>query len=106
MWDDIFPDLEAMGVLTRIDWLSLVTSVEAYARYRQAADVVPKDKPLTLGVMGKHSPMNRVIAENLATVKAMLIEFGCTTVPRSRMPIIRDKKMAKSMRDGKLRVTN
>lgn len=102
IWDEVLPDLEAMGVVTKIDRLTLVVLVEAYARYRAAAEKIDDEGPLTED--GKYSPLNRVIVDNIATVNRILIEFGCTPAARARMRMKVDKKKPKSKWDGKLKI--
>lgn len=84
-WDRVVPMLEDMGVLSKVDGSALICYVEAWERYRQAQEIIAKNGPLTLGVQGKYSPLNKVIAENLAIIKHFLTEFGGTAAARVRM---------------------
>lgn len=110
-WDEIVPLLADMKVLAKTDRAAIESYCEAWARYRQAADIIARDGPLTKDVVhadgsvtpgGKYSPLNRVVTENQALIKFYLVEFGCTAAGRVRMRYKPEEKKVASKWAGKI----
>lgn len=89
-WDRIGPELNAMGVLTRVDGIALELLCDAYAEWVAARDVVRR-KGTTYttktanGRVTRPHPAVRIAAEAWRRVHRMLLEFGLTPAARTRV---------------------
>lgn len=101
-WESTVEQLETMGLLSKVDSSALVSYVEAWARYRQAAEWITANGPIDHS--GRYSPMNRVVRENQALVRSYLIEFGLTPAARARMRVKPKEEKPKSKWSGVLKI--
>jgi P27 family predicted phage terminase small subunit len=90
-WDEVAPQLEAMGVLARIDGPMLAAYCEAYAQWRRATDGLAK-----LGDIIKYpngiptlSPYFAIQRRAISTMLRLATEFGMTPSSRSRLRVER-----------------
>jgi P27 family predicted phage terminase small subunit len=101
-WKSIVPQLEQLGLLSRIDGKALAGYCHAYARWAQAEQRIEKfgivieepvlwknlaGKPFTVGYRHKKNPACNISEAALKTMKSFLIEFGMTPAARSRLRV-------------------
>jgi len=101
-WKAMVPQLETMGMISRIDGKALAAYCQTYARWIQAEDEVQR-----LGIMieehvviageeigsnYKRNPAIGISNEALKLMKSFLIEFGMTPASRSRIRIDKPKE--------------
>jgi P27 family predicted phage terminase small subunit len=86
-WERIVPDLDAMGVLSRLDGSALALYCTAYSRWRKAQGEVESYGLLTETALGglKANPAVGIAAAAEAQMQRLLVEFGCTPSSRSRV---------------------
>jgi P27 family predicted phage terminase small subunit len=103
-WDRIVPDLEIMGVLTRVDRAALGAYCFCYARWFAAEKEVESrgiliDEPITdkegneIGTRTKKNPACIEVAMALKLMKSFLVEFGLTPASRARIHIEKPKEI-------------
>jgi len=89
-WDEVAPELEAMGVLSRIDGPMLAAYCEAFAQWRKALDMLKLGYVLkTASGYPLLSPYVTVAEKSLRTMRAIASEFGMTPSSRSRLRVER-----------------
>lgn len=102
-WDEIAPQLDAMGVLYMTDGKALSAYCVCYARWRQAERIVEKlglqveeqvlarIKPggdlVVVGTRLKRNPATIIAREMMQQMRAFLGEFGMTPSARTRIEI-------------------
>lgn len=86
-WRRLAPELERLGLLTRIDRAALAAYCQAYARWRQAEEVL-QCEGLTFttgkGYVGSR-PEIGIANKAMAIIKGFCGEFGLTPSSRGRM---------------------
>ena len=86
-WKDIEEILKPAGVIMNSDNLALALLVESIVRYLKYRDLYEekfKSNPIyVVDGLIKKNPMAKVVAEEYATLKGMLMEFGMTPSSRS-----------------------
>ena len=102
-WDSTVPELEAMGVLARVDAKALAAYCREYANWIRAEKDCQKrglilEEPIVtrdgvqIGVRVKRNPAVQVANDALRLMKAFMIEFGMTPAARSRIRIEKPKQ--------------
>lgn len=87
-WESIAPDLERAGLLKDLDRTALEGLCDAYARWREASEMLAKTSMIVKASTSGYLMPNPLIAiANTAfgQVRAMLAEFGMTPSSRSRV---------------------
>src|SRR5215469_3421102 len=89
-WNEVAPELEALGVLARIDGPMLAAYCEAFAQWRKAQDMLKLGHVLkTATGYPVLSPYFVVAERSLKTMRAIATEFGMTPSSRSRLRVER-----------------
>lgn len=109
-WQSIVPQLELLGVLTRIDGKALAAYCHCYERWIEAEKEIAargliieenvfshrqgKKGPVTVlvGTRYKRNPAVSIANEALKLMRAFLIEFGMTPAARTRVRIEKPKE--------------
>lgn len=97
-WNAVVPELESMGVLSRLDGKALAAYCFCYAEWWQAHEEVEKyglivEEPIVdkegevVGARYKRNPAVSIMHEAMKNMKAFLIEFGLTPAARSRLRV-------------------
>ena len=97
-WNSIVPELEHLGVLSKIDGKALGAYCECYAEWVQAKtevtergilirEVVYDKHGEEIGYKLKRNPAIPIKNEALKLMKSFLIEFGLTPASRARLHI-------------------
>jgi P27 family predicted phage terminase small subunit len=86
-WNRITPELEKLGLLTRIDMAALAAYCQAYARWIEAEKMIKKHGVLVQTPNGYPvvSPYMTIINKALDHMKGFLVEFGLTPASRTRI---------------------
>lgn len=85
-WARIAPELEAMGLLTRIDMAMFAAYCQSYARWRQAEEAVGEAINRDEEPSGWENAARQRQKEMVACAK----EFGFTPVSRAKVSITKD----------------
>jgi P27 family predicted phage terminase small subunit len=87
-WKRIAPELERLGLLTQIDATALAAYCTAYARWREAEEIIAKEgmtyENERLGRIAQR-PEVAIARQMMAQVRAFCTEFGLTPSARGRM---------------------
>jgi P27 family predicted phage terminase small subunit len=97
-WRDIVPELEQLGILSKIDGKALAAYCSAFARWMQAEQEITArgiivEEPILdregneVGTRIKRNPAVSISNEALKLMKSFLIEFGMTPASRSRIRV-------------------
>lgn len=88
-WGLIVEELASMNVIARVDRMALTLYVEAYERYRKAAETVEEKGETIFSPNGypQVAPWVTRMDKNLEVCRRFLIEFGLTPAARSRMAL-------------------
>lgn len=88
-WRRIAPELERIGLLSRIDMAALAAYCQAYARWVKAEKAVQKHGMLIKTPNGYPvmSPFLLVASKAIEQMKSFLVEFGMSPSSRSRINI-------------------
>jgi P27 family predicted phage terminase small subunit len=88
-WKRITPELEHLGLLTRIDMAALAAYCQAYSRWIEAEKMIRKHGMLVKNQKGYPvvSPYMAIINKSLEQMKSYLTEFGLTPASRSRIDV-------------------
>ena len=92
-WARLVPDLETMGLLSRLDRPALAAYCQAWSRWVQAEAQVAKYGTIVKSpVKGfpMKSPYLTVADQALETMRKLMVEFGLTPSSRSRIRVLRD----------------
>jgi P27 family predicted phage terminase small subunit len=88
-WRRIVPELEAVGLITRIDRAALAVYCQAWARWLEAEEALRK-----YGVMVKspngfpmQSPYLAVANKAIEQMRGLLTEFGMSPASRTRISV-------------------
>jgi P27 family predicted phage terminase small subunit len=87
-WPVVAKQLQAAGVLTRMDAVALMLYCEAFARWRMATDMVYKTGPTVTNERTgsiKMSPYLIITQNAHNQMLKLLVEFGMTPASRSRI---------------------
>lgn len=93
-WAYVAKQLEAAGVLTKLDGPALALYCEAYAAWKYAQKKV-KTLGMVIKVRGaglKINPWLKVAQQQSDRMLRILVEFGCTPASRSRVKVIPSKR--------------
>ena len=88
-WRRVAPELLRLGLLTVVDVLPLVAYCMAYARWREACDVLEK-QGLTFATPNGYEQQRPEVAianKAMMEMKALAQEFGMTPASRSRVTL-------------------
>lgn len=92
-WRRVAPELEKLGLLTRVDRAALAAYCQAYARWRQAEEVLEREG-LTCEHTNKAGATNVslrpeffVAQKYLQVIKGFCVGFGLTPSARARMTV-------------------
>lgn len=88
-WKRIAPELERLGLLTKVDGAALAGYCQAYARWRAAEEII-KREGLTVttesGYVMPH-PAVKIAEKSMQLLRAFATEFGLTPSSRARMTL-------------------
>ena len=86
-WKWLAPALEAMGVLTMADTAAFASYCQAYARWREAEDVISQHGPVFRTPSGylQQLPQVSISQQSQKTMHALAAEFGLTPACRTRI---------------------
>ena len=93
-WPTVAEQLEAAGVLTRLDQSALALYCEAFARWRHATDHVVNHGPVIVSPSGlaRRSPYLQIADKAFEHMTKLLVEFGMTPSSRSRVSKVKPDK--------------
>lgn len=93
-WKRVAPELERLGLLTVVDGAALAAYCQAYARWKQAEEIIKREGMTVTTESGYVMPHPAVkIAEKAQQlIKAFCAEFGLTPSSRSRMSLPEQKE--------------
>lgn len=89
-WDALLPELDEVGLLTKIDVSAYTALCEAWALLKQASQALQKDGIVLLdkdGNLIRTNPTVRVIKAAMDTIRALSAEFGLTPSSRSKVTV-------------------
>jgi P27 family predicted phage terminase small subunit len=88
-WKRITPELEAIGLLTRIDMAALAAYCQSYSRWVEAEKMIRKHGMLVKTPNGypQVSPFLVIVNKSIEQMKSFLTEFGMTPSSRSRINV-------------------
>lgn len=88
-WRRVAPELEKLGLLTKIDMAAFAAYCQAYSRWVEAESMIRKHGMLVKTPNGYPviSPFLTIINKSLDQMKAFLTEFGMTAASRSRINV-------------------
>lgn len=88
-WRRIRPELEKLGLLTKIDRVALAAYCEEYSIWVKASQELQKHGLLIKTPSGHvyQSPYLSIVNTKLKNMKAFLVEFGMTPSARSRISV-------------------
>lgn len=103
-WKRIGPELESLGLLTRIDMAALAAYCQSYSRWIEAEKMIRKHGMLIKSPNGypQVSPFLTVVNKSIDQMRAFLTEFGMTPAARSRIDVkpVEDKDDMESLLSG------
>jgi P27 family predicted phage terminase small subunit len=93
-WPTVAEQLEAAGVLTRLDQSALALYCEVFARWRRATDHVVEHGPVIVSPSGlsTRSPHLVIADRAFEQMVKLLTEFAMTPSSRSRVSKVRPDK--------------
>ena len=88
-WGRIVPHLERLGLLTVVDRAALAGYCQAWARYRQAEEMLDEEGFVTVTDKGNviQHPAVAISRNMLQQIRAFAAEFGLTPSSRGRIQI-------------------
>lgn len=89
-WRRIVPDLDAMGVLTRVDRSALAAYCATWSRWRDAEEKLQKFGPVLKPTASGYLPQSPFVAlarTYLEEMTRLMREFGLTPASRSRLEV-------------------
>lgn len=88
-WNRLVPDLEEMGVLTRIDTTALAAYCECWSRWVDAEKNIRKYGAVIKTAKGypMQSPYLKIANQALDLMRKFMVEFGLTPSSRSRVTV-------------------
>ena len=97
-WMRVAPELNRLGLLTRVDRAALAAYCQAYARWMAAEKVLTADG-MTCEYTNKNGSTNStlrpevlVVRQYLQIIRAFCVEFGLTPSSRARMVLPKDEE--------------
>lgn len=104
-WRRLAPALISMGVLTVADAVPFAAYCTAYARWREAEDMITKHGSIYKDPKGypRANPYVAIAAHHLREMKSLAAEFGLTPANRTAM-IANALSVAKSVQDPMERI--
>ncbi len=88
-WKRVAPELERLGLLTVVDGAALAAYCQAYARWKQAEELIKREGMTVTtdsGYMMPH-PAVKIAEKAQQLIKSFCAEFGLTPSSRSRMQV-------------------
>lgn len=87
-WREIVPELDRLGLLTKLDRMSLVALCESWAQMREAAASIKAEGVIIQGAKGmrKH-PAWQIYREALQHYRNLAQSFGLTPADRARLSV-------------------
>jgi P27 family predicted phage terminase small subunit len=97
-WRRVVDELEAIGMLTKIDMASLSGYCQAYARWKQAEEFIDKHGTVypvnqETNIIFKQFPQVNVAKTYLQQMRLFCSEFGLTPSSRSRLNVDTKKEV-------------
>lgn len=88
-WRRLSKELEAMGLLTRIDMAAFAGYCQAYARWKEAEEFISKHGSILKTASGyiQQIPQVSIAQQNLKQMRNFCSELGLTPSARSRLNI-------------------
>jgi P27 family predicted phage terminase small subunit len=93
-WDELAPDLEAMGTIKVSDWVALSALCETYSRWRRINQMTSTTPPIFKRGQDEDgqpyfvkNPLYAQIRDTTAELRVMLREFGLTPSARSGLKV-------------------
>jgi P27 family predicted phage terminase small subunit len=89
-WQRIVPELDAMGLLSRVDRPALAAYCTAWSRWVNAEEQVRKFGPIVKSPergFPMKSPYLSIADQALEIMRKMMVEFGLTPSSRSRIRV-------------------
>lgn len=88
-WDRVAPELERLGLLTRVDGAALAAYCQAYARWVEAEKDISLHGTTSVSLHGMEvaRPAVAMAQKSAQMVKAFAAEFGLTPSSRGRMAL-------------------
>jgi P27 family predicted phage terminase small subunit len=92
-WRRVAPELKRMGLATVVDRTALAAYCQAYARWRQAEDVLTREGLTFATGSGylQQRPEVAIAQKSMQIMKAFLTEFGFTPASRTRISLPEQK---------------
>ena len=86
-WKRLAPSLEAMGVLTQADLTAFAGYCQAYARWKEAEEVISQHGSIFQTPSGyvQQVPQVSIAQQNLKIMQSFCSEFGLTPATRARI---------------------
>lgn len=88
-WRRVAPELERLGLLTRVDMAALASYCEAYALLMRAAKAIDAEGLVLTSQSGYAQPHPAVgiVQRSMQNIRAFCSEFGLTPSSRGRMSL-------------------
>jgi P27 family predicted phage terminase small subunit len=88
-WRRLAPELERLGLLTRLDRSSLAVYCEVFGEWRRAQRVIRERGHMYVTASGRvrERPEVAIAGSAVKTMKAYAVEFGLTPSSRSRLSL-------------------
>ena len=88
-WKRLSPELDAMGLLSRIDMAAFAGYCQAYARWKEAEEFISKHGSILKTASGyiQQIPQVSIAQQNLKQMRSFCSELGLTPSARSRLNI-------------------
>jgi P27 family predicted phage terminase small subunit len=94
LWDNLMPDLEAMGTLKVSDWPALAALCESWSRFKRTTILAAKSPPIWnrgTDAQGQpiyvKNPLYSQVRDATSELRGMLREFGLTPSARSGLRV-------------------
>lgn len=88
-WRRIVPELESLGLLTKIDRAQLAAYCQSYARWYEAEMVIKRDGMIMTTATGyqQQMPAVGIARQAMADMRAFASEFGLSPAARTRISV-------------------
>ncbi len=93
-WKRVAPELERLGLLTVVDGAALAAYCQAYARWKQAEEIIKREGMTVTtetGYVMPH-PAVKIAEKSMQLIRAFCAEFGLTPSSRGRMSLPEQKE--------------
>ena len=86
-WREVVPQLASIGMIDRVDVVSLELMATMFARIRQARRVIAEDGHFSLGAAGqiKEHPALKIERESIVVFSRLAESFGLNPTARARL---------------------